>query len=107
MTAQAKRRLSVITIYASVAAIVGLLGYICKAQDFAYNIAIRPNVELTVGKVISDSIAPCKAQMKKIDAKQCLNDSNVDIIKSILEVMATNDELIKAKERRSNPTGIH
>lgn len=106
MTAQAKRRLSLLSLYGSAFAIVGLIGYIVKAQDIAYSAVIEPNVQRTICQTITDSISPCKARMELLEKKMCLNDSNVIIIKSILEVMATNDQILKAKERRSNPIGI-
>lgn len=113
MTAQSKRRLSVVSISAGITAIVVILGYVVKAQDLAYNAAVRPKVEETAGQVVHDSIAECKAQMAAIAAKQCRSDSVVTVmdgrmlkIITLLEVMATNDELVKYKNRISNPTGI-
>jgi hypothetical protein len=106
MTAQSKRRWSIVSIYATAAALVGILGYVVRAQDIAYNAMVKPSVEQTVGGMIHDSIAGCKARMEKLELKQCQTDTNILIIKSLLEVMATNDQLLKAQARRSNPTGI-
>lgn len=106
MTAQSKRRWSIVSISATVAALVALLGYVVRAQDIAYNVVMRPAVERTTGPMIHDSIAGCKARMEKLELKQCQTDTNILIIKSLLEVMATNDQLLKAQARRSNPTGI-
>jgi len=94
----------------SLAAILGALGIIWvsmgKANSAIYAGCLEDKVKATAAVVVHDSISPCKVKQTTLEHQQSLTDTNIAVIKSILEVMATNDQLIRARDMRNNPTGI-
>lgn len=97
--------ISVTTIASVIVAVGIILVSLGKAQDTTYKV-FEPLVQKTAATVVSDSIEPCKIRLAKTEQHQSLTDTNIAVIKSILEVMATNDQLLRARDLRSNPTGI-
>jgi hypothetical protein len=83
-------------------AVCGSMTIICvNAKSIA-----EPYVEKVCMRLDTLNHFPLESSISEIrrDAKK--TDTNIQIIKSILEVIATNDQLILAQNRRTNPTGI-
>jgi hypothetical protein len=96
-----------ITSFAALCAAVGvILVTLSRAQDYAYSNVLEPRVRCTAAAVVSDSAKHIQVQLEAIKKRVDISDSNTLIVKSILEVMATPDQLVKATNRRNNTTGI-
>lgn len=67
---------------------------------------VDPYIERVACRMDSANHMPLQKEISEIRAIEKKTDTNIAIIKSILEVLATNDQLVIAAQRRNNPTGI-
>jgi hypothetical protein len=68
--------------------------------------AVDPYIECIAERRDSINHVPIQREIADIRAIEKKTDTNIQIIKSILEVLATSDQLLVAQQRRTNPTGI-
>lgn len=70
------------------------------------HVFIDPHTEKVAARIDTLNHIPIMKELSEIRELVKKTDTNFAIIRSILEVTTTNDQLLKAQDRRNNPTGI-